>query len=217
MLIGSWADEVDGDGEPREDAGEASDPEWAESGPGAFVALLHPTEPDHRGVHADECHQGGDVADADQHGDQHDHDGRTERVLDPAEGVALLDELSAIAGPARTDHKEVGKCRETEEGGYRPGEAQVEQDDLLLSDMGSRRPGHVGGPHGQGEAVRQDEDDQSLYEVQATGGQVVRPERCQPAGGVSGRLIVSRRHIAAQRTGEARREVSVQSPAGCAQ
>ena len=63
---------------------------------------------------------------------------------------------------AGAGHEEVGKCREAEEGGDRPGETQVEQDDLLLPDVGSGRPGHVRGPHRQGEAVGQDQDQESL-------------------------------------------------------
>src|SRR5450759_5978753 len=72
VLVGPGANQVDPDGDPRDDAGQASDPEWPEPGAWTLVSLLHPAEADHRRVDADERDQRCDVADTDQHGDEND-------------------------------------------------------------------------------------------------------------------------------------------------
>ena len=65
---------------------------------------------------------------------------------------------------------------EQEEGGDGTGEAEIEEDDLLLADSWPRRPGHVGGANRQREAVGEDHDEDRLDEVEAPRSEVVRPK-----------------------------------------
>ena len=72
---GVGPEEVDRDGEPGHGAGDAAEHERCPVDLALRVgAGLHqPTEQDHRRVDTEEPEEGGDVDDADESGDEHDH------------------------------------------------------------------------------------------------------------------------------------------------
>jgi hypothetical protein len=120
-----------------------------------LVLLLNRSEEDHGGVDPEQRHERGGVADAGQRGDQHDHQARRERVLDPPEVVAALFEPGDVAvEERRTGDEPVEQGGKGEEACHSLGERQVEQDRRFpLGTPG--RSLQVGGRDGGGEVVRE--------------------------------------------------------------
>ena len=95
---------------------------------GSLVLLHEQAEEDHAGVGAEDGEQRGDVADAGDHADEHDHDARAEEVLDPAPVVAVLQQVRLVpVEHARRGDDEQRRGRDGDEGEHAPAERHVEE------------------------------------------------------------------------------------------
>ncbi len=85
------------------------------------------SEEDHRGVDAEQRDEGGNVGDAGEHRDEHDHHRRRQRVLDPAEVVSTRLQAGPVPLEPRAGDDPVEERREEQEDRNAPAESQVEQ------------------------------------------------------------------------------------------
>ena len=164
--------EVDADGNPRNDASKTANAKGPPSAAGSFESFLQPAKANHRGVHAYETNQRGDVVNARELRDQKNHDGRTNGVLGPAIGITRQRELVGVFIPQWTGHQEVGNGRQEQKGCHRPGGANREEH-LDFARRGARWARHEASFYGQGESVRERQDDDALHGVDNRGNEVV--------------------------------------------
>lgn len=84
---------------------------------GVLLALHQQPEEDHRGGEGEGAHQRGEVGDPCEPGDEHNHDGGTDRVLDPAHVVpVVVDEpLVRPVHAGGSDEQVVGGSEEEEQ------------------------------------------------------------------------------------------------------
>lgn len=181
--FGAGADEIDADGDPGDEAGEAAEPEGEPVGfAGSLVVLHEEAEEDHGGVDAEEGDEGGDIADAAEHGDEDDHEGGGEGVFDPAGVVAAFVEGAQVPGvDSGGGDQEVCGGGDEEEGGDAVGEVEVEPGGELRF-VNAWRALEEGGGDGECEVVGEDEDGCGLGGVkrghdEIKGAQVVRVHR----------------------------------------